>query len=227
VTFPTKLLAPGEEVYLDVRPNWSLLFWPVVIAVLVIAACIAVVVQWGSAPVWVGWVLVALVVIALVHLAAKLVMWGVTSFVLTSQRIIYRTGVLRRTGREIPIGRVQDVTYRQTLIERIVGAGGLTVESAGRSGQEPFPDIRKPAEVQALINRVVSRASGLGTGDSRSVMQPYSGPVTPPEPMAAAEPRAAESTIAQQLEQLAELHQHGVVTDAEYEQKRRELLDRL
>jgi hypothetical protein len=38
---------------------------------------------------------------------------------------------------------------------------------------------------------------------------------------------SATSTVAQQLGELAELHHHGVITDAEYEQKRRELLDRL
>ena len=39
--------------------------------------------------------------------------------------------------------------------------------------------------------------------------------------------RATVPTVAQQLGELAELHRHGVVTDAEYEQKRRELLERL
>src|SRR5208282_5565872 len=50
MTFPVKLLAPGEEVYLDSRPNWSYLFWPSVLTVLVLAGCVAVVVLWASAP---------------------------------------------------------------------------------------------------------------------------------------------------------------------------------
>lgn len=296
MTFPTRLLAPGEEVYLDSRPNWSYLFWPSVLTVLVLAGCVAVVVLWGSAPVWVAWILLACGLGALAYLGARYVGWRTKSFVVTSQRIVYRTGAVRRTGREIPIGRVQDVTYHQTVVERIVRAGSLTVESAGQQGRDPFPDISRPDEVQSLINRVVAQAAGgypvaqaRATGLPHGVAPPAAPladapppttdptPLIPPAPYATASPYAAPpyppappypaappysaappyaappypaappyaaspspaappypaslstptQTIAQQLGQLAELHQHGVITDAEYEQKRRELLDRL
>jgi membrane protein YdbS with pleckstrin-like domain len=125
MSFPTRLLAPGEEVYLDARPNWSYLFWPSVITVIVLAGCVAVVVLWGSAPIWVGWILLAAALGALVYLASRYIGWRTKSFVVTSQRIVYRTGAVRRTGREIPIGRVQDVTYHQTIVERVVRAAGL------------------------------------------------------------------------------------------------------
>jgi hypothetical protein len=177
--------------------------------------------------------------------------------VVTSQRIIYRTGVVRRTGREIPIGRVQDVTYHQTVVERIVRAGSLTVESAGRHGQDPFPDISRPAQVQSLINRVVAQGApvySLGqvlappvavATAAEAVSEPITDP-TPrmPPPQSPPPPTGAEQmapmassvmtpappagpSVAQQMGELAELHRHGVITDAEYEQKRREMLDRL
>ncbi len=248
MSFPTRLLGPGEEVYLDSRPNWSYLFWPSVFTLLVLAGCVATVVVWTSAPVLAGWVLLGVGVAALVYLGARYVGWRTTTFVVTSQRIVYRTGVLRRTGREIPIGRVQDVTYHQTVVERIVRAGSLTVESAGRQGQDPFPDISKPDEVQSLINRVVVQSAGgylsaqgpatVGSSEAEGpagVPGPYgTPPITDPTPrvplprvMEPTQPNVATPTVAQQLGELAELHHHGVITDAEYEQKRRELLDRL
>jgi membrane protein YdbS with pleckstrin-like domain len=251
MSFPTKLLAQGEEVYLDSKPNWSFLFWPSAFALVVIAACIAVVVLWSSRPGYVNWILLGCGVAALVYFGVRYLGWFTTSFVVTSQRIVYRTGVLRTTGREIPIGRVQDVTYHQTIIERIVRAGSLTVESAGRYGQDPFPDISRPAEVQSLINRVVGQAGGgyaVSQGATTSVVdttveevsQPITDPtprVVPPTPTRVdtapepAPPPAAVHTavpsITEQMAELAELHRHGVITDAEYEQKRRELLDRL
>ena len=160
MSFPTRLLGPGEEVHLDSRPNWSYLFWPSVFTVLVLAGCVATVVLWTSAPLVAGWVLLGVGLAALAYLGARYLGWRTTTFVVTSQRIVYRTGVLRRTGREIPIGRVQDVTYHQSVVERIVRAGSLTVESAGRQGQDPFPDISRPDEVQSLINRVVAQSLG-------------------------------------------------------------------
>lgn len=271
MTFPTRLLAPGEEVYLDSRPNWSYLFWPSVLTILVLAGCVAVVVLWGSAPIWVGWVLLGIGLCALCFFGARYVAYRTTSFVVTSQRIVYRTGAVRRTGREIPIGRVQDVTYHQTVVERIVRAGSLTVESAGRQGRDPFPDISRPEEVQSLINRVVAQAAGAyGFPQSPAIAHPATPPPAvgltadgdepttdptpptapptspaypPPEAATAAPPppptqtRTYEPpppsppvptptpTIAQKLGQLAELHKHGVITDAEYEQKRRQFLD--
>ena len=257
--FPAKLLAADEEVYLDARPNWSYLFWPTVLTVLVLAACIAVVVLWSSAPTYTGWVLLGCGLAVFAYFLARYIAWLSTSFVVTSQRIVYRYGVVRRTGREIPIGRVQDVTYHQTIVERIVRAGSLTVESAGRHGQDPFPDISRPAEVQSLINRVVGQAAGMGFHAAQAPVMPVaesgseevSQPITDPTPRAAAhEETHVESEpvpsppvtpapsapaapvppppgIAQQMNELADLHRHGVITDAEYEQKRRELLDRL
>ncbi len=260
MSFPTKLLAPGEEVYLDSRPNWSYLFWPSVFTLLVFAGCIALAVLWSSAPVKTGWVLLGCALGALVYFTARYVGWRTTTFVVTSQRIVYRTGAVRRTGREIPIGRVQDVTYHQTVIERIVRAGSLTVESAGRHGQDPFPDISRPAQVQSLINRVVAQGPvGYPVGQvpaTQVVVTPpreppgeVSQPVTDPTPRATAQsppapgewadaapggvptvaPQAppAGPTVAQQMGELAELHRHGVITDTEYELKRREMLDRL
>ena len=60
MSFPTRLLGPGEEVYLDSRPNWSYLFWPSVFTVLVLAGCVAAVVLWTSAPPVAGWVLLGM-----------------------------------------------------------------------------------------------------------------------------------------------------------------------
>jgi len=254
MSFPTKLLAQGEEVYLDSKPNWSYLFWPSAFTVVVIAACVAVVVLWTRRPGYVNWILLGCALAALVYFGVRYLGWFTTSFVVTSQRIVYRTGVLRTTGREIPIGRVQDVTYHQTVVERIVRAGSLTVESAGRYGQDPFPDISRPAEVQSLINRVVGQAAGgytMSQSATTSVVDPtveeVSQPITdptprvvpptaapfdtpaPPPPPPPPPPPAAQAppSITEQMAELAELHRHGVITDAEYEQKRRELLDRL
>ncbi|MGO9962601.1 MAG: PH domain-containing protein [Acidimicrobiales bacterium] len=247
MSFPTKLLGPGEEIYLDSRPNWSYLFWPFIFTALVLAGCVVAVVLWTRAPSYLGLICLGVGLVVAAYLGARYLGWRTTTFVVTSQRIVYRTGVLRRTGREIPIGRVQDVTYHQTIVERIVRAGSLTVESAGRHGQDPFPDISKPDMVQSLINRVVTQSAGgfplapgvamispAGSGQAGPPLSERSAPpITDPTPIvppqrADSTPRpVATPTVAQQLGELADLHRQGVVTDAEYEQKRRELLDRL
>jgi len=178
VAFPRKLLAPGEDVVLETHPNWSILVPRTSLFLLVVAVCVAIVVLWSSAPLWFGYVLLGFAGLFFLALLAKIVMWRSTTLVLTNRRVVYRTGVFRRLGREIPLDRVQDVTYTQSLAERLVGAGSLTIESAGAGGEEPFPDIRHPAEVQSLINRLITAPSpGYGASAGGGL-----GGYAPPQP---------------------------------------------
>ena len=140
---PRKLLAPGEEIASETNPHWSLLVPRIALAVVIDAAGIALVLAWHSAPLVVGWIILAIGLLALLAVVAKLISWRSTDLVITTRRVIYRTGVIHRFGREIPIDRIQDVTYRQTLLERILGAGSLTVESADERHPHERPSLLK------------------------------------------------------------------------------------
>jgi uncharacterized membrane protein YdbT with pleckstrin-like domain len=73
-----------------------------------------------------------------------------TNFVVTSDRVIYRSGVLRKRSIEIPLDRINTVVSNQGVFERMIGAGDIEIESAGQTPSR-FRDIRKPAIVQAEI----------------------------------------------------------------------------
>lgn len=198
MAFPRKLLSPGEDVIVEEFPNWSVLARPITVALALAAASVAILAYWVSAPIWIAYGLGALCVGALCWLGAKVVAWRSRLLVVTTRRVIYRWGVFRRTGREIPLERVQDVTYHQTLFERLVGAGSLTVESAGASGQEPFPDVRQPAEIQSLVNRLISgewqrpvRATVPDRPPARPAPAPDPVPVRPVSPGPAPAPPAS------------------------------------
>ena len=79
--------------------------------------------------------------------------WATTSFVLTSHRLIHRSGVVAKQGREIPLDHINDISYKQTIFDRIIRAGDLVIESAGERGQEVFPDLPKPGLIQNEIYR--------------------------------------------------------------------------
>ncbi|MHB8245677.1 MAG: PH domain-containing protein [Acidimicrobiales bacterium] len=231
--YPRKLLTPGEDVVVEAYPSWSVLVRPVLTVLVVIGACVAVLFTWLSAPISILYVVAALIGLVGAWFIARIVAWRSRLLVITTSRVIYRWGVVRRTGREIPLNRVQDVTYRQGLMERLVGAGSLMIESAGASGQEPFRDIRRPAEMQSLINQLI-------TGDYRRQAPPSSPrtaelqPVRLPAPI---DPRGAGSTpvgrssgevlngaLADQMRELERLHDLGLLTEAEFDRGRRQLL---
>lgn len=99
----------------------------------------------------------------------------------------------------------------------MVGAGDLSIESAGERGTNTFHNIRRPAVVQKEIyvqieaneNRKFDRFRGPG---------PDAGPT---------DATAVQGSIPDQIEQLSALHQRGVISDAEFQAKKAELLDRM
>jgi uncharacterized membrane protein YdbT with pleckstrin-like domain len=172
----------------------------------VIVGAIAAVVL--AAASWVGWVAIGALALAAAWLVGRYVRWASTSLVVTNCRLISRAGVFTRNGREIPLPALTDISYRQSLFERVIGAGDVLLESAGRQGHEVFPDLPRPARIQQAIAAQLDR----------------------PRRPSAAVPAAdgAEGwSIPAQIEQLDALRQRGLITDAEFEAKKTQLLDRL
>jgi uncharacterized membrane protein YdbT with pleckstrin-like domain len=204
MTFPTKLLNEGEEVVLDLRPHWWYLSSPVALVVIALIAAIASAA--ASAPQALSIALVVVLVASLAWLLVRYAKWTTTSFVLTSHRLVHRSGVLAKAGREIPLDHINDISYHQTVFDRLIGAGDLVIESAGQRGQEVFPDLPKPGLIQNEIYRQID------AGKSK---------------MADRMAGRRELSIPEQIEKLDELRQRGVITQAEFNAKKAQLLERM
>src|SRR3954465_11108098 len=85
--------------------------------------------------------------------------WSSTNFVVTTDRVIPRVGVLSKHGIEIPLDRINTVFFHQSVFEQLIGAGDLGIEPAGERGRETFEDVRKPAIVQNEIYRQMEATS--------------------------------------------------------------------
>ena len=81
----------------------------------------------------------------------KLVDWLTSHFVVTSDRIIHRRGFIAKYSMEVPLEAINDVRFEQGVIDRIIGAGTLVVQSASEAGRQVFDHIRNPEEVQKTI----------------------------------------------------------------------------
>ena len=90
---------------------------------------------------------------ALARFVRRYSRWATTNIVLTDERLILRAGVLAKSGREIPLERINDISFHQGLFDRVIGAGDLTVESAGERGQETLRMVPRPEELQREIYR--------------------------------------------------------------------------
>jgi membrane protein YdbS with pleckstrin-like domain len=199
------MLNPGEEVVLDVRPHWWYLTAPIVVLVIVIAGSLYTAI---AAPSWTDWAALVVLALAAGWMLHRYIRWTSTRLVVTTSRLIRRTGVLSRTGQEIPLTALTDVSFRQTLWGRFIGEGDLLLESAGRDGRELFPDLPHPADIQREIANQVDRLR-------RQVAGPPIGTAS------------AAYSIPAQIEQLDGLRRRGLITDAEFEAKKIQLLDRI
>jgi uncharacterized membrane protein YdbT with pleckstrin-like domain len=222
VSFPTKLLNDGEEIVLDLRPHWLQLFWPA--TAVVVTAVVAVVINISVDIPALLYVCVALVAVSVIWLLLRYARWTTTSFVVTSHRLVYRHGVLAKQGREIPLDRLNDISFHQSIFERMIGAGDLGIESASRDGAETFNDVRKPSNVQNEIYRQMEGHTQRTYGGVQAVNQATQAAQAA---AASAAGTSSEKSIPEQLRALDELRQQGVLTQAEFDAKKAQLLERM
>ena len=94
-------------------------------------------------------------VLILVFVVVPLLRWRTTHYVITTHRLLFREGILTRRGRDLGLSRITDVSYTQTLWERIISSGTLTIESAGDSGATVLKAIPDSDGVQQLLNHMI------------------------------------------------------------------------
>jgi uncharacterized membrane protein YdbT with pleckstrin-like domain len=226
--YPRRLLNPGEEIAVDFNPHWWY-FWEVAamgLGLIILAFLVFPLDGDAGKVLQILWVV--LLVAWVLGTGWRVLTWRTTHFVVTSDRLIVRSGVFSRRGREIPLERINDITFHQSLFERMLGSGDLVVESAGTQGQQVFGDIPNPEFVQGEIYRQVEdnarRTAEYGKLDHVDLADAIAQHIPAAAPAAA--PPGAPS-VPDQLERLAELRDKGVITQAEFEQKKAELLGRL
>lgn len=161
--YSPKSLNEGERIILDLHPHWWDFVPPTALgvagAVLGIMSSEIADVDSNDFMKALEWIAVRaswlLVVVCVAWLVKSVLQWSRTHFVVTNHRVIYREGLIARTGVEIPIRRVNNVNFHQSVFERLVGAGDLLIESGGEDGQSRFANIRDPEQVQNVIQRTL------------------------------------------------------------------------
>lgn len=207
--YPKKLLNPDESVALDLHPHWWYFFEAAAALVVSIIAGIVVrvLLDDGNARKYLSYLVLAAIVVSAIWLFIRYTKWVTTNFVITSDRIIFRQGVVGKSGIEIPLDRVNNVNFNQTAFERLLGAGDLLIESGGEDGQQRFTDVRKPQNVQNLVHAQVEAKSRQRGAYSTTVVN------------------SAPVDIAGQLEKLEGLLERGSLTQAEFDAQKARLLN--
>jgi uncharacterized membrane protein YdbT with pleckstrin-like domain len=216
MAFPRSLLADHEKLVFELRPHWISavppLLWTLVLLVGLFLGYQAMeaIFSKESTQETAKSVVGGLFTLAWLYLAVvPFLRWRFTFFVLTSDRLITRSGVIAKHSKEIPLERINDVAFTQTVLERALGAGDLLVESAGERGQTRIANVRKPEQVQLMIYKETE------ANQNRMMRVGHD------------EPAPGGDNIPEQIAALGRLREQGVLTEAEFLAKKQELLKRM
>jgi len=155
---PTGQLSPGEHIVLEMREHWKHLVGAMLIcagALLGLVVVLAIGPEDGFLK-WLdtlGWVAFAGVVV--VFGLWPTIAWWNRTYTLTNERLATRKGALRRSGRDIPLTRINDVAFEQGILDRLVGAGTLRVSAASEDGTLVLKDIPHIHQVSLRMNELV------------------------------------------------------------------------
>jgi uncharacterized membrane protein YdbT with pleckstrin-like domain len=226
VPYPKNLLNDRENLALDLRPHWWYFSKHILTGIpLLILWILQFRLDDGTGRDVSRGVLGVVTIVWAIWLLLKFISWTRTNFVVTDQRVVYRTGVLSRHGVEIPLDRVNNINFHQRIFERIIGAGNLEIQSAGEQGTTMFENVRHPDGVQQEIYRQMEGDATRDAGRGADAVG-----------KAVADALAKQGggggggggqTVPEQIEALARLRDQGHITPAEFEQKKAELLAKM
>lgn len=202
----------SEEIVLDTHPHWIMLAKSVLALVASTAIGIFLLTRsWDNVfATALKWAAMLLILGTLAWTIHKFIKWYSTNFVLTTDRCIYRSGILSKRGIEIPLDRINTVFFHQRLFERLVRAGDLTIESAGELGMQRFEDVRDHVAVQNILYQAMEDNENRKFDRVRAPAAPTHA--------------AAPMSVADEIAKLAALRDQGHITPAEFESQKAVLL---
>jgi len=172
VGYPENVLADDEQVVLHRHPHWKRLIGPVLVLLVAsaVAAFVAAVVNrtdWNPTAKNVIFLVIGVIWLVVVGWLTlwPFFSWWTTHFVITDRRVMFRHGLLTRSGIDIPLARINSVEFRHGIVDRILRTGTLVIESASQDPLE-FDDIPRVERVHSLLYHEVFDT--LGSEESPS-----------------------------------------------------------
>lgn len=199
-----KLLAANEQILFRAHRHWFVLFSSVFKELFVlIALIVAAVMLFPIAP-WSVLVFGGLAVLVLISMLIDVARWNNQEFLVTNRRVIHASGIFNKSIMDSSLSKINDVILTQSWLGRVFNYGTIKILTATDEVINLFDRIRRPIELKRAMLDAKSVMEGLTSG-----------------------PAASQSTATQLLEELASLKSRNMVTEEEYQEKRKEILKRM
>lgn len=147
MSYVTKNLVAGESLVYETGVHWSVLFWPIVIALIFAAGAIVCLLQRDPNFLYGG---AALLIVALVVIVVAAVRRKATEIAVTNRRVIIKTGLSNRRSLEIMLPKVESIGITEPFMGRMLGYGSVVIHGTGGT-PEPFHKIAHPNEFRKHV----------------------------------------------------------------------------
>jgi uncharacterized membrane protein YdbT with pleckstrin-like domain len=150
MAYPQRLLSEGETIHYELKPHWRALLLPAVTAIVIVFLGTWLYFAWDQ-TIWRWIILGAGVVFGIWRVLLPFLRWLSTQYVFTDRRIIVRSGILTKRGRDMPLSKINNVTFSVPFLGRFLNYGELQVVSAGTEGDLLIDDVPNVEEIQRDI----------------------------------------------------------------------------
>ncbi len=196
--FAKKCLLPDEEVIILARQHPLVLLRPLSLNILVLALLVAVSII--SAKAW----LILFWLAPLAYFFWEYLCWRHRVYILTNRRVLKQEGLLSVSSFDASLDKINNAFHRQSFLGRLLGYGEVGLETASEQGTVVFNFLSRPLTFKNAImqQREFYRSDSLSNASSAS-------------------------TIPRLIDELASLRDRNIITTAEFEEKKKALLEKL
>ena len=199
--FEKDQLLPEETLIISTHQHALLLLKPILLNV------VSVVILAWTTYVLKGyyWILI-LMIAPLLYLIWEILVRQSREYIVTDRRVVKQEGLFSIHSFDASLDKVNNVYHEQHLLGRIFGYGDVGLETASEQGTTLFEFIPDPVRFK---NSIIAQSQKWTGNSSPSVM-----------------PRTRDD-IPRLLNELATLRDRNIISPAEFEAKKKALLDRL
>lgn len=178
MTYPQKLLAPDETIKFETRPHWRALFVPAIVLIATVFG-MSWLYFWIDSQMFGGtiirWIVLAGGIAILALWAVRpFLRWITTEYVFTDRRIIVRSGIITRQGKDMPLAKVNNVSFFVPAMGRLLNYGGLVIQSAGENDGLTINDVPDVEDIQRNVYQYIEADEQRRRGGGGNQLPPNS-----------------------------------------------------
>lgn len=159
MAYPTKLLSPDETIKFETKPHWRALIAPAAVLLFTVFG-FALLFTWAAGQTgflaWLQWpIVIGAVIIVIIWAIGPFLRWLTTDYVFTDRRVITRSGIISKRGRDVPMSKINNVSFMVPALGRVLNYGELQIQSAGENEGLTIRDVPNVEEIQRDIYQFI------------------------------------------------------------------------